>query len=156
MLASVPQRCLRSQTARAPSARPSLGTQIIVRPVSSSRGALLSAEAQNSKRRERVIARNTARNKEQKEKIKSTTRLVKKSCEALLAEASKVTQETDLQVVDQHLSKAFSSIDKAVNSGWLHRNTAARKKGNLSKMRRHVLVEAGLYTPPDAALVAVA
>jgi small subunit ribosomal protein S20 len=113
---------------------------------------MLTVAAQNSKRRERVIARNTARNKAQKDKIKSASRLVKKSCEALLADQSKVTQEGDLQEVDQHLGMAYSSIDKAVKSGWLHRNTAARRKQKLAKMRKHVLIAAGLYAPDEGAV----
>ena len=38
-------------------------------------------------------------------------------------------------------------IDKAVQKGVLHENTAARRKARLATARRNVLVAAGLYAP---------
>ena len=38
-------------------------------------------------------------------------------------------------------------IDKAVNKGVLHKNTAARRKARMAVARQNVLIAAGLYTP---------
>lgn len=44
-------------------------------------------------------------------------------------------------------ARAPAVIDKAVKTGCLHSNTAARRKARLAAARRNVLVAAGLYTP---------
>lgn len=109
--------------------------------------ALVVTEAQNSLRRQRVIERNTAFNKEYKDLIKSSSRATLKSYAALMQKAASLEAESDLASADQLLHKAFSNIDKAVTKGIMHKNTGARRKSRLSRARKSVLVEAGLYTP---------
>lgn len=120
--------------------------KVSVRPLMEQR-ALVVTEAQNSLRRQRVIERNTAFNKEYKDLIKSSSRATLKSYAALMQKAASLEAESDLASADQLLHKAFSNIDKAVTKGIMHKNTGARRKSRLSRARKSVLVEAGLYTP---------
>ena len=65
----------------------------------------------------------------------------------MMSNVAAVAAEADLKPVDDKLSVAFSSIDKAVSKGILHKKTAARRKMKLTNARKQVLVGAGLYTP---------
>ena len=130
--------------------RPLVCPAVTVRPVVE-RCTSIIAEAQNAKRRQRTIARQTEYNKYYRTRIKSTTRKVVRGYEALMADIERVSTEADLQAVDADLYKAFSYCDKAVSKGVVHVNTAARRKRKLTTFRKRVLAQAGLYTPEAAA-----
>lgn len=57
------------------------------------------------------------------------------------------SSEDDIKPVEKLISEAFQEIDKAVVKGILHTNTGARRKAKLAAAKRHLLTEAGLYTP---------
>lgn len=119
---------------------------VAVRPVAP-RGSLVIVAAQNTIRRQRTAARDTAYNKHYMNLVKSSSRAVLKGYKSMMSNVAAVAAEADLKPVDDKLSVAFSSIDKAVSKGILHKKTAARRKMKLTNARKQVLVGAGLYTP---------
>jgi len=78
----------------------------------------------SAKKRVEVTERNRSRNVALKSSIKTAVRRVYEAIKA-----------ADIEKIKTALSKAYSTIDKAVSKGVLHRNTAARKK---SRLTRHV------------------
>jgi len=78
----------------------------------------------SAKKRVLITERNRQRNVAIKSEIKTA---IRKTLESIKAGN---TEETKAR-----LNKAYSVIDKAVSKGILHKNTAARKKGRLT---RHV------------------
>ena len=55
--------------------------------------------------------------------------------------------EDAIKPVETLISEAYQEIDKAVVKGILHTNTGARRKAKLAAAKRHLLTEAGLYSP---------
>lgn len=119
---------------------------VAMRPVVDARASIVCG-AQNSDRRQRVEARNTAYNKHYRELIKSSSRAVLKQYSAFMSNASALQAEGELQEADKLKDVAFSNIDKAVVKGVMHRNTGARRKSKLSRARKRLLIASGLYTP---------
>jgi len=78
----------------------------------------------SAKKRVEVTERNRSRNVALKSSIKTAVRRVYEAIKA-----------ADIEKIKTALSKAYSTIDKAVSKGVLQRNTAARKK---SRLTRHV------------------
>eukprot|EP00899_Mesostigma_viride_P020644 jgi/Mesvir1/28581/Mv00996-RA.1 len=52
--------------------------------------------------------------------------------------------------VDAAISAAYQDIDKAVSSGTLKKNTAARRKSRLALAKQKLMIKHGLYTPAPA------
>jgi len=53
--------------------------------------------------------------------------------------------------IEKLIGEAYSTIDKAVRSGTLHRNTAANRKARLARRKKAVEIHHGWYTPvPEA------
>ncbi len=75
----------------------------------------------SAKKRVKVIAAKTARNKANNSALKTD---IKKANVAI---------ETNAADKQEVVTAAISSIDKAVSKGILHKNTAARKKSALAK-----------------------
>lgn len=75
----------------------------------------------SAKKRVKVTAVKTERNKAQNSALKTT---VKKAVTAI------DTSSADMSVA---VSAAFKSIDKAAAKGLMHKNTAARKKSALAR-----------------------
>ena len=80
------------------------------------------ANIKSSKKRVLIAERNRLRNVAVKSSIKTA---VKKVLELSTAD--------DKDALNAALSKVYQLCDKAVSKGVLHKNTAARKKSNLSK-----------------------
>ncbi len=76
----------------------------------------------SAKKRVKIIDKKTAQNRATKKAYKEAI----KSFETAIADNSKDKQEL--------YSKAVSMVDKAWSKGVLKKNTAARKKANLSKL----------------------
>ena len=57
------------------------------------------------------------------------------------------SSEDAIKPLEKMISEAYQEIDKAVSKGVLHINTGARRKAKLAAAKRHLLTEAGLYTP---------
>ncbi len=81
------------------------------------------ANIKSAKKRIKVIAKKTLRNK----MIRSTTKTAVKKVVAL-AHAGKKEDAVAA------LNKAVSAIDRATSKGVFHKNTASRKKSRLTKL----------------------
>jgi len=79
------------------------------------------ANTDSAKKRIKVIAKRTARNKS----IKTYTKTAVKKLLAAVASGDKAVGAAEL-------TKTISTIDKAVTKGVIHKNTAARKKSRLA------------------------
>ncbi|WP_009634138.1 30S ribosomal protein S20 [Synechocystis sp. PCC 7509] len=86
------------------------------------------ANIKSAIKRIQVAERNRLRNKAYKSAVKT---LMKKYLTAVDSYAANPTPEAK-QEVDQHMSAAFSKIDKAVKCKVLHKNNGARKKSILA------------------------
>lgn len=81
------------------------------------------ANIKSAKKRIKVIATRTARNRAIRSAVKTYTKKV------LVAVESK-----DMQVAQNALAAAIKSIDKATAKGVYHKKTAARKKSTLTRL----------------------
>lgn len=57
----------------------------------------------------------------------------------------------DIKPVETLIAEAFSIIDKAVKVGTVHRNKGGHQKSRLSRAKRTLEIQLGLYTPVAAA-----
>ena len=83
------------------------------------------ANIKSSKKRIKIIARNTLRNKI----IKSRTRTQIKKFIYLAKNPS-----SDKQLIQENFTAAIKFIDMAYSKGVYHKNNAARKKSRLAKL----------------------
>ncbi len=83
----------------------------------------------SAEKRVQVAERNRLKNKNYSSAVKT---LVKKCMTAVDKYATAPSDEA-LKDIQVSMSAATSKIDKAVKTGVLHRNNAARKKSNLAK-----------------------
>ncbi len=81
------------------------------------------ANIKSAKKRIKVIATKTARNRSIRSAVKTQIKKV------VLA-----TDAKDLSVAQQALTAAVKAIDKAASKGIYHKKTAARKKSTLAKL----------------------
>lgn len=91
----------------------------------------------SQKKRVALTAKQTARNKSARSALKTTVKKANASIEAGATDASAVVKQTAVQ------------LNKAVNKGIVHRNTASRKISRLTKRANKVVVEA-----PEAEIAA--
>ncbi len=87
------------------------------------------ANTKSAIKRVQIAERNRQRNKAYKSAVKT---LMKKYFTTLEAYAANPTPELQQQV-QEHMSAAYSKIDKAVKRGVLHGNNGARKKSRLAQ-----------------------
>ncbi|MCO5560980.1 hypothetical protein L7F22_014600 [Adiantum nelumboides] len=91
------------------------------------------------------------RNKARKSEIHTRMRKVFVAIESLKKDVSASAEM--LSSIETLIGEAFSTIDKAVRVGTLHRNTGAHRKSRLSRAKKVLEMERGWYTPtPDAAI----
>lgn len=83
----------------------------------------------SAEKRVQVAERNRLKNKSYSSAVKT---LVKK-CMTAVDKYTTAPSEEVLKEIQVSMSAATSKIDKAVKTGVLHRNNAARKKSNLAK-----------------------
>jgi small subunit ribosomal protein S20 len=81
------------------------------------------ANIKSAKKRIKVIAKKTQRNRMIKSQVKTAIKKVMTAVESANLEEAKTA-----------LVSATSSIDKAATKGIFHKKTAARKKSNLAKL----------------------
>ena len=87
------------------------------------------ANTKSALKRAQIAERNRLRNKAYKSAVKT---LMKKYLSAVQTYAANPSPEAKQEVLD-HMSAAYSKIDKAVKRGVLHPNNGARKKSKLAK-----------------------
>ncbi|EFN57891.1 hypothetical protein CHLNCDRAFT_141918 [Chlorella variabilis] len=139
---------LAGSSSRTMSFKSSVGGQRLVaaRPQRAVAAAAFVVEAkQNSLKRQRTSEKARMNNKSRKSEI--ATRMKKVFVALDGYKAAPPAAEADLAPVQTLINEAYQVIDKAVKTGCLHSNTAARRKARLAAARRNVLVAAGLYTP---------
>jgi len=82
------------------------------------------AKSKTPAKRARIAEANRLRNKSYKTKLKSSIKKFEESINQT---------DVDMEAAKSNLLQATSLIDKSINKGILHKNTAARKKSALSK-----------------------
>jgi len=87
------------------------------------------ANIKSAIKRVEIAERNRLRNKSYKSAVKTLT---KKYFAVVSSYAANPTPELQ-QEIQQHMSAAYSKIDKAVKRGALHPNTGARKKARIAR-----------------------
>ena len=92
------------------------------------------ANSRSAIKRIRVAERNRLRNKAYKSAVKTLTKRYHDALEALEKDPS----DENTKRVDEHMSAAYSKIDKAVKRGVLHRNAGARRKSQIARARKQV------------------
>ena len=85
------------------------------------------ANIKSAKKRIKVIAAKTARNRSIRSQVKTEIKKVIVAVENNDASAAKTA-----------LSNAISAIDKATSKGVFHKNTSARKKATLTKLVNNI------------------
>lgn len=88
------------------------------------------ANSKSAIKRIQIAERNRLRNKSYKSAVRT---LMKKYFQSVEEYAASPTSD-NLDVVEQHMSAAYSKIDKAVKEGVFHRNNGARKKARLARV----------------------
>ena len=86
-------------------------------------GGAVMANIKSAKKRIKVTAKKTARNKAIRSSVKTEIKKV------LVA-----AENNNLEEAKTALTNAISAIDKATSKGVFHKNTSARKKASLTKM----------------------
>lgn len=56
-------------------------------------------------------------------------------------------QSEEILPIEKLIAEAYSTIDKAVKVGTLHRNTGANRKSRLARRKKAVEIHHGWYTP---------
>eukprot|EP00898_Chlorokybus_atmophyticus_P008116 jgi/Chlat1/8305/Chrsp78S07717 len=117
------------------------------KPAAATRAFVLEIVAkQNAEKRTRQNETRRMRNKARKSELRTRVKKVVVALEALRKNADKEA----LEPVEKLLGEAYSVIDKCTGKGTLHKNTAARKKSAIARLKRTVLIELGWYTPTPA------
>ncbi|XP_014519378.1 30S ribosomal protein S20, chloroplastic [Vigna radiata var. radiata] len=88
-------------------------------------------------------------NKARKSEIKTRTKKVLEALEVLKKKQDAVSEE--IFPIEKLIGEAYSTIDKAVRAGTLHRNTGANRKARLARRKKAVEIHHGWYIPvPEA------
>lgn len=69
-----------------------------------------------------------------------------KAAEGLMS--GSIASEADLKPLETLIGEAYTTIDKAVTKGILHKNNAARKKARCARYKKKVILKANLWQPP--------
>ena len=81
----------------------------------------------SAKKRVKIAAKKTLRNKEWKTKLKTSIKAFEK-----------ILEEGDASAAQDKLNQAIKVIDKAASKGVIHKNNAARKKSRLTKLYNQI------------------
>lgn len=81
----------------------------------------------SAKKRVKIAAKRTLRNREWKVKLKTA-----------IKEFEKIVDEGNASAAQDKLSQAIKVIDKAAGKGIIHKNNAARKKSRLTKLYNQI------------------
>ncbi len=81
----------------------------------------------SAKKRVKIAAKRTLRNREWKTKLKTA-----------IKEFEKIVDEGNASAAQDKLSQAIKVIDKAAGKGIIHKNNAARKKSRLTKLYNQI------------------
>lgn len=96
-------------------------------------------------KRARQAEKRRAYNRARKSEVGTRLRKVLKKLDVL--RKKKDAQPEEIDGIEKLIGEAYSSIDKAVRKGILHRNTGARRKSRLARRKKAILIHHGWYTP---------
>ncbi|MQL84329.1 hypothetical protein Taro_016823 [Colocasia esculenta] len=106
-------------------------------------------KADSAAKRARQAEKRRIYNKAKKSEVKTRMKKVFEALDELKKKAG--AQSEELLPVEKLVAEAYSTIDKAVKVGTLHRNTGARRKSRLARRKKSVEIHHGWYTPAPAA-----
>ncbi|KAJ8626769.1 hypothetical protein MRB53_020076 [Persea americana] len=99
----------------------------------------------SAQKRARQAEKRRIYNKSKKSEIKTRMKKVFEALDVLVKKNG--AEASEILGVEKLIGEAYSSIDKAVKSGTLHRNTGARRKSRLARRKKAVEIHHGWYTP---------
>ncbi|XP_010542295.1 PREDICTED: 30S ribosomal protein S20, chloroplastic [Tarenaya hassleriana] len=105
-------------------------------------------KADSAAKRARQAEKRRLYNKSKKSEARTRMRKVLEVLDGLKKKAD--AQAEEILQVEKLIGEAYSAIDKAVKAGSLHRNTGARRKSRLARMKKAVEIHHGWYTPEAA------
>lgn len=106
-------------------------------------------KADSAVKRARQAEKNRLYNKSRKSEIQTRMKKVFVALEGLKKETNAASEM--ILPIETLISEAFSTIDKAVQVGTLHKNTGSRRKSRLSRAKQTLEKAMGWYAPSPTA-----
>ncbi|XP_022753992.1 30S ribosomal protein S20, chloroplastic [Durio zibethinus] len=106
-------------------------------------------KADSAAKRARQAEKRRIYNKSKKSEVKTRMKKVLRALDVLRKKRD--AQAGEIFPIEKLIAEAYSTIDKAVKVGTLHRNTGARRKSRLARRKKAVEIHHGWYTPAPAA-----
>ncbi|ONK79271.1 uncharacterized protein A4U43_C01F4680 [Asparagus officinalis] len=107
-------------------------------------------KADSAAKRARQAEKRRIYNKARKSEIKTRMKKVLEELDVLRKKTE--AQPEEILVIEKLIAEAYSTIDKAVRVGTLHRNTGAHRKSRLARRKKAVEIHHGWYTPSAASV----
>ncbi|KAI5662510.1 hypothetical protein M9H77_21833 [Catharanthus roseus] len=105
-------------------------------------------KADSAAKRARQAEKRRVYNKARKSEIRTRMKKVLEELDALRKKSD--AQPEEVLTIEKLIAEAYSSIDKAVKVGTLHRNTGARRKSRLARRKKAIEIHHGWYVPAEA------
>ncbi|XP_057465034.1 30S ribosomal protein S20, chloroplastic [Actinidia eriantha] len=105
-------------------------------------------KADSAVKRARQAEKRRLYNKSRKSEIKTRMKKVLVALDGLRKKRD--AQPDEVLPIEKLIAEAYSTIDKAVKVGTLHRNTGARRKSRLARRKKAIEIHHGWYTPSPA------
>ncbi|XP_051115121.1 30S ribosomal protein S20, chloroplastic [Andrographis paniculata] len=105
-------------------------------------------KADSAAKRARQAEKRRIYHKAKKSEVRTRMKKVLEALEVLGKKSD--AQQEEVLSVEKLIADAYSSIDKAVKVGTLHRNTGARRKSRLARRKKAVEIHHGWYAPAPA------
>ncbi|KAK1416754.1 hypothetical protein QVD17_25870 [Tagetes erecta] len=111
-------------------------------------------KADSAAKRARQAEKRRLYNKARKSEIRTRMKKVLEELDALRKKTD--AQPEEVIGIEKLIAEAYSTIDKAIQVGTLHKNTGARRKSRLARRKKAVEIHHGWYAPePTPAASAV-
>ncbi|XP_043702457.1 30S ribosomal protein S20, chloroplastic isoform X2 [Telopea speciosissima] len=105
-------------------------------------------KADSAEKRARQAEKRRIYNKARKSELRTRMKKVFEALDVLKKKSD--AQFEEILPVEKLIAEAYSSIDKAVKVGTLHRNTGAHRKSRLARRKKTVEIHHGWYTSAPA------
>ncbi|XP_057472398.1 30S ribosomal protein S20, chloroplastic-like [Actinidia eriantha] len=106
-------------------------------------------KADSAVKRARQAEKRRLYNKSRKSEMKTRMKKVLVALDGL--KKKRDAEPEEVFPIEKLIAEAYSTIDKAVKVGTLHRNTGARRKSRLARRKKAIEIYHGWYTPSPAA-----
>ncbi|KAG1667409.1 hypothetical protein FOA52_004826 [Chlamydomonas sp. UWO 241] len=131
----------------APVSRGSL--QVVCKAAGAVGAAKLPKKMDSAVKRAMIAEERRMYNKARKSACATRVKKVIKAAELMLmANAAAVASEADLKPFETLIAEAYTTIDKAVSKGIIHKNNAARKKARCARYKKKIILKNNLWQPP--------